>query len=379
MVRDAPFRGAAEQVTDATLLGPFDGQIVDAVTGEPVSDATVVGVWNFDRGSGLVGPEGSDVVLAETDKAGRYRIGPLRLSPRPVSSRLVDFHLVVYKRGYAAYRSDRARVGEAEFAVRHNTIALEKWTERDSHAEELLMLRAPRDVARVSGWQAHLANVALYRSQGGQRAPDQPAESTTGLVPTGPAAAGGSLGTASTAPLRPMLLDATELLSPTDLRQRTGDSDLLTQKDLADLPRTPHYHGVHLEATGRAETLDVSYRVWSSPPGGLEPVIERFQVSLGEVPLSGEVTAETWVLEAEDIRAVAFVDRGADAAVLLTCGPEQCTDVATVIVLARMIRDNLENLRRVPADESEELETPATDDESATPAADPAAETEAQE
>src|SRR5690606_33633964 len=50
IVRDAPFRGAADRVTDAPLVGPFDGRITDDTTGEPVADATVVAVWSFDEG-----------------------------------------------------------------------------------------------------------------------------------------------------------------------------------------------------------------------------------------------------------------------------------------------------------------------------------------
>ena len=47
LVRPATFVGARDQVTDATLLGPFDGQVVDVATGEPVAEAMVVGVWAF--------------------------------------------------------------------------------------------------------------------------------------------------------------------------------------------------------------------------------------------------------------------------------------------------------------------------------------------
>ena len=163
LVRDAPFRGAAEQVTDGTLRGPFDGKIVDASTGEPIADAIVVGVWSYDSGAGVYGPSGSDEVEVVTDAAGRYRIPVAPYKNHGADARLVHFRLLVYKRGYAAYRSDRHMKGgvRQDFTVRHNTIKLHKWSETDSHADHGLFLRAPRAVRLASKWESHLANLDL--------------------------------------------------------------------------------------------------------------------------------------------------------------------------------------------------------------------------
>jgi hypothetical protein len=84
---------------------------------------------------------------------------------RGATLRLVSFQLVVYKRGYASYRSDAlfeggGRAGaRRDFTGRHNRIELEKWRERDSHAEHLLFLSPPREVVRVARWERQQANL----------------------------------------------------------------------------------------------------------------------------------------------------------------------------------------------------------------------------
>ena len=145
IVRPAPFKGFRDQVTDASLHGPFDGQIVDESTGEPIADATIVAVWSYDHGDGFIGPAGSEIFEATTDEAGRYRVPEAKLEVRGPTTRLVSFELVVYKRGYVAYRSNRMTDGSArtDFTVRHNRIALQKWRQTDSHVDHLVFLAAP--------------------------------------------------------------------------------------------------------------------------------------------------------------------------------------------------------------------------------------------
>jgi hypothetical protein len=358
LVRDAPFRGAAEQVTDSSLRGPFDGKIVDAATGEPIADAIVVGVWSYDAGSGVYGPSGSDEVEVTTDAAGRYRIGSAPFKNHGPDSRLVHFRLVVYKRGYASYRSDRVLEGGArgDFTLRHNTIRIRKWSESDSHAQHALFLRPPRAVRLASKWEGHLANLDLYRELGGSAEltgdrGKSPASTTQ--VPTSPELSAGE-GSAAADPQSGKLLEASSMMVPADLQVRTGDEGTFVMGELGDLPRTAFYHGVHLEADGRGEEYDVAYRVWHKPPGGLDPVQARFKATFPDVPVTDEVTEQTWVYDAADIRAVAFIDTDAESGVLLTCGPAQCTDIETAIIVAKFLRASLNKIRLV--DEAEPAE-----------------------
>jgi hypothetical protein len=338
LVRDAPFSGALHHVADTSLLGPFDGQIVDAVTNEPLRDTTIVGVWSYDRGDGLVAPYGSETVTVTTDRAGRYRVPEAPAEIRGRTVKLVAFTLVAYKRGYVGYRSDVPYDAgkRPEFVARHNRIALRKWDSRDSHAEHLLALAPPPEIEKLADWERTDANLDLFRAH-------------TGEVKTDP---GG--------PTEPQLqlLDARALLPPEDVRRRTGFADAFEVKDLGDLAHTHFYHGVHLHAVGREETWDVGLRVWSDPPGGLDPVIETFEATLPGVTPSGEITSETWVFESEAVRAIAFVDRERKVAVLLTCGGMQCIDIDTTIILGRHVHDRLDKMGTMAASDAPAPATP---------------------
>lgn len=345
IVRPAPFKGARTQVTDTSLLGPFDGQIVDQATGEPIQDAVVVGVWSYDRGDGFIAPSGSETISVHTDEAGRYRIGRAPLRKRGASLRLVSFRLVVYKRGYASYRSDALFVdgsrsgARRDFTGRHNRIELEKWRERDSHAEHLLFLAAPREVVRVARWERQQANLDLYAALGGQ------VEGEEG------GGGGPKPGPGEPAPEVDMWLDALGLIQPEDVAMRTGYDGDFAVEDLGDFPRTHFYHGVLLRAVDQEEEYDFSFRVWHRPTGGLDPVIAIFRDNL-PVEVSAEVTPETWVYEepGTQFRGVAFIDRGLETGVLVSCGPAQCIDLETAIILAKYIHGRLDRLDSIPAE-----------------------------
>lgn len=329
LVRAPNFVGARDQVTDATLLGPFDGQVVDASTSEPVAGATVVVVWSYDRGDGFIGPYGAETANTETDATGRYRIPPARLAVRGSTVRLVEVYLVVYKRGYAGYRSDGVLGGgpRADFTVRHNRVELRKWQDSDSHADHLLYLAAPRPIQRAVRWETDLANLDLFRALGGAGAATE--EHTA----------------AETKPALAALLDASGLLTADEIRQRTGYSEAFEIKDLTDLRRTDFYHGVHFQAVGQDERHDLALRVWRAPPGGMAPVVATIQETFGATKPTGDITAETWILSEGGVHAVAFIDREAKVGVLLTCGDLQCADVDTAIILAKLAARSLDRIQ----------------------------------
>ncbi len=342
IVRDPGFSGARDRVTDVSLLGPFDGQVLDEQTAEPLQGATVVGVWSYDVGDGLIAPLGSEVVEVKTDQAGRYRIPEAPMKIRGPGVRLVTFELVAYKRGYVAYRSDARFEGgpRTDFSLRHNEVKLRKWRKGDSHARHLVYLAAPPAVQQRARWEREAANLDLYRTLGGQATieVEEPEPDPTATL---------------------QLLDATGLLPPEEIRRRTGYADAFTPGDLADLTRTHFYHGVHLRAVDREEAWDVAYRVWKDPPGGMDSVRDTFRATLQDVEPTGDVTAETWVFDDDKVRAVAFVDADARVGVLLTCGAMQCVDIETAIILARYIADNVAALSHDDAP-SEAPATPPT-------------------
>lgn len=347
IVRNADFVGAKTRVTDAPLTGPFDGQVVDAATDEPIQGATVVAVWSYDRGDALVGPYGSEMRTVKTDQAGRYRIDPAPAQVRGRHVRLVSFTLSVYKRGYVGYRSDAEFAGgpRRDFTLRHNEVALQKWRKGDSHARHLVYLAAPAVLQAETSWEREAANLDLYRTLGGEAVVSLPTE-------------------ADEPSSKLQILDAAGLLPPEEIRRRTGYTDAFSSGELGDLARTHFYHGVHLQAVDREETWDVAFRVWKDPPGGLDGVRDTFRATLPDVEPTGDVTDETWVFDDDKVRAVAFVDADARVGVLLTCGAMQCVDIETAIILARYIADNLEAIELVDAPSGDA--TPATTSTSST-------------
>jgi hypothetical protein len=356
-VRPAPFKGARNQVTDTSLLGPFDGQIVDQATGAPVQDAVVVGVWSYDRGDGFISPDGSETISVQTDEAGRYRIGRAPLHELGTSLRLVSFRLIVYKRGYASYRSDALLEGgtRRDFTSRHNRIELGKWRDRDSHAAHLMFLAPPREVVRVARWERQQANLDLYRTLAGE-----PSEDTAVEGPETP----------DTAAPEDLWLDASQIIYPEDVAMRTGYDGDFAVEELGDFPRTTFYHGVLFRAVEREEEYDFSFRVWHRPSGGLDPVVEIFRENL-PVEVTPEVTPETWVYEepGTGFRGVAFIDRDEQTGVLVSCGPAQCIDLETAIILAKFIHGRLDRIGTVAAQPAEpaSAETPAPAETPAAP------------
>ncbi|HZS36835.1 MAG TPA: hypothetical protein VFF06_08415, partial [Polyangia bacterium] len=105
-VQTASFPIRPDTVEPGNLLGPFDGQVVDAVTGKPLADALVFASWGFEVGRGLIAPAGAWVATAETDGDGNYHV-PRMASVPGSRTRVERFTLIIYKRGYVGYRSDR--------------------------------------------------------------------------------------------------------------------------------------------------------------------------------------------------------------------------------------------------------------------------------
>ncbi|MFZ6185523.1 hypothetical protein ACOXH8_42785 [Nannocystis pusilla] len=347
IVRPPAYVGARDVVTDASLIGPFDGQVVDAATSEPVAEATVVAVWSYDRGDGFIGPWGAETTSVTTDATGRYRIPPAKLVVRGSTARLVDAYLIVYKRGYAGYRSDAVSTGgpRSDFTVRHNRVELRKWQNSDSHAEHLLFLAPPRPLHKAVRWEAELANLDLFRALGGAGGPAVVVEEEE------PGKA--------TAPVVAEVLDASGLLTPDEVRQRTGYTEAFEVKDLTDLKRTGFYHGVHLQAVNSDERHDLALRVWSAPPGGMDPVAATIQETFGKVKPGADITPETWSTTADGVHAIGFVDRAQKIGVLLTCGDQQCHDLDTALILAKHVYRSLDRLKSVP-DPAGAAATPAT-------------------
>lgn len=349
LVRPAAHRGADLVHAHANLVGPYDGQLVDAQSGEAIANATVVASWDYDEGEGFVAPLGREVFSTRTDKAGRYRIPAAPLKKRSPTAKLVAFTLSVAKAGYLPYRSDQTESGQIrrDFAQRNHTIALAPALPSSSAMTQLVYLRgvAAQTIAGQDTLRER-ANLELYRIQSDL----DPSEALP--------APGQAPKKVLTPPKVAQWLDASALLDADGLRTRTGSFSEFTVQDLADLPRSANYHGVHFRAKDLDVRHDFAYRVWFEPPEGLAAISELLKENLPNAQASTIITDQSWTFENEELRAVAFVDPSANAAVLLTCGVELCRDLDTAVLVARHLARNLDALKRIDAPEASERKTP---------------------
>jgi hypothetical protein len=320
LVSEATFRGRADSLKPADLLGPFSGQVLDSETDKPVEKAVVHASWAFERGMGFVAPRGAAELALETDANGRYRVPKLTELPGGLSMRVARFTLVVYRRGYVAYRSDSLFPDQAprhDFVQRGNVVRLTPWSPELSHARHMAFLGGGDPVRRASAWELEQAALELDRAY----APAEPVRRP-----------------------RVALLNATPLLTADEVRATTGLKGLFQEQRLMDLERTAFYDSRHFQAVGQPQTYDVALRVWRLDPDAAE---ERYLRLLGELPAAksrNEIADRSLRAQEGDILAVAFLDRQTGAVVELTCGASQCKKHEVLIELARRVLPRLARL-----------------------------------
>lgn len=158
----APFPARPDTVVPGSLVGPFDGVVLDQGTSEPIAGALVLASWAFESPRGLLSPYASYSTSVVTEIDGTYRLPALPRFQNHPSSLLRRFTLVVYKAGYLGYRSDLRtddRTPRHDFAQRGNTIRMDRFPQGESHARHLVFLGAGsllQRSAQAEGKQAAL-------------------------------------------------------------------------------------------------------------------------------------------------------------------------------------------------------------------------------
>ncbi|HSK01747.1 MAG TPA: hypothetical protein VK932_10920, partial [Kofleriaceae bacterium] len=230
-IRTAPFRARPDAADPGSLRGPFSGRVLDATTKTPIAGALVYAAWTLERGSALPEPAGSREIVGSTDAGGYYRIG--RIGDLPAGARITDFTLLVYKRGYVAYRSDRRfhDLGpRMDFAQSENQVLLERWRTELSHARHLRFVGAGTAVAALTQWELADASAEL-----------------DGRRPAGEDLRPGREGT---------YVVAAQLLTDAEIKARTRYDGQFETGPLSDEPDTAVYSSQHFKALGRPETWD---------------------------------------------------------------------------------------------------------------------------
>ena len=141
-VAKAPYARRLGSGVSGSLLGPFDGQVIDQSNASPLGSALVVGTWTFQEAGGLAVPESSYSVTAVTGSDGGYSL-PSVPAGRQFAGLLRRFTLVVYKAGFVGYRSDLRfddRSPRHDFVQRGNVVRLDRFPVGESHTRHLVFL-----------------------------------------------------------------------------------------------------------------------------------------------------------------------------------------------------------------------------------------------
>jgi hypothetical protein len=336
VVKVAPFGQRPDSIKAGSLLGPFDGQVVDADTGLPLSDATVACFWAFDRGLGSSAPEAVRSYVTATNVDGRYLVPALRNFPQGLTTRLARLSLIVYRKEYVSFRHDRvfAQTGRPLFSQLGTVVRLARWSPELSRARHLLFLGGGVALEKASAWE-NLAAAAELDGQPGQGI------GRLSLAPAGP----------TTRPAPPRL-DAAVLISSDEVRTVTGYEGSF-QTGRLEGQRSEAYDTFHLRATDKPERYDVAVRIWRP---GTDKLVEKYEEILKALPGSKQTDERgdrSFVVTQGEILGLGILSRDAGSVVLLTCGRGQCSKPGHLSELAKRVEKNLSRLPPPPADEAE--------------------------
>jgi hypothetical protein len=320
-VRTAPFRVRPDAAEPGSLQGPFTGRVIDVTTHTAIAGALVYAAWTFERGTGLAEPAGAKELVASTDAAGNYTVP--RLDHVPRGTRATEFTLLIYKRGFIAYRSDRrfSDLGlRMDFAQTDNQVLLERWRNELSHARHLRFVGSGTAVAALTQWE--LADASAELDGRRQRGNDD---------------------------LRPGRSDgqyvvAAQLLAEADIKARTKYDGGFETGPLSDEPDTAIYSSQHFKALGRPETWDVALRLWRLEPGKAQERYDELLTQLPGITEKDDVASRSFIAAENEIRGVGFLDAPRGIVVLLTCGSNQCISQDDATSMAQTIYARIKNL-----------------------------------
>jgi hypothetical protein len=318
--RTAPFRVRPDSADTGSLTGPFDGRVVDTTTKAPVAGALVYGTWTLERGTALPEPAGAKEFVGSTDAAGHYKVPELGVLPRGV--RVTEFTLLVYKRGYIAYRSDRrfADLGpRMDFAQHANQVLLERWRNELSHARHLRFVGSGTAVAALTAWELADASAELD----GKRSAGEDLRPGRG---------------------EGQYLVAAQLLTEADIKKRTRYDGGFETGPLADEPDTTTYSSQHFKALGRPESWDIAIRMWRLDPGKAQDRYEELLTQLPNTTEKDDVATRSFTASEGEIRGFGFLDAPRGIVVFINCGSNQCTGAEDSGALAKIIYDRIRQL-----------------------------------
>ncbi len=320
----APFPSRPDSVRPADLLGPYDGKVVDADSERPIAGAIVAASWAFERGIGAAGPLDAEEVVTQTGADGRYTIARLSRLPTGMSARVRRFTIIVYRRGYVGWRSDRrfpGRQARRDFSQRGNLVRLERWQPTFAHGQHLMFLGGGARLREAAAWEAEQAGLDLDGEASGRS---------------------GTVGSTAGAPVA--MLNIAGLLTDDEIRGVTGYVGTFDDGKLADLPTTEFYDSRHFKAKGRTESHDVGLRVWRLGAAAAEVQYGKLQKDLPKANITDEIGDASFRAQTGQIQGLVFLVRERGVVVSLTCGAGQCTDSSQIVRLGKLVESRLPEL-----------------------------------
>jgi len=320
-IRTAPFRVRPDSAEPGSLQGPFTGRVVDATTHAPIAGALIYAAWTFERGTGLAEPAGAKEFVGSTDATGNYKVP--RLGRMPSGTRVTEFTLLIYKRGFIAYRSDRrfADLGlRMDFAQDDNQVLLERWRNDLSHARHLRFVGSGTAVAALTQWELGDASAELDGRRLREGDDLRPGRGEGQYVV------------------------AAQLLTETDIKARTKYDGGFETGPLSDEPDTASYSSQHFKALGRPETWDVAICVWRLDPGKAQERYDELLTQLPGIVEKDDVASRSFMATENDIRGIGFLDAPRGIVVLMTCGSNQCLSADDAAALAQIVYGRIKSL-----------------------------------
>ncbi len=320
--RTASFRQRPDAVSAGNLNGPFNGRVLDAANRSPVTGAVVYATWTFERSTPLPVVAGYREAVASTDATGRYRLA--ELGAVPAGTRVTDVALVIYKRGFVAYRSDRRFTDfgpRRDFSQLENQVLLERWRPEYSHARHVRFVGGGGVISAVTDWEAEVAMAELDPT----RKPEGPGQLLPGPV-DGPSVV------------------AAALLKPEEIKARTRFDGSFETGPLGDEPDTATYSSQHFRALGRNEGFDVAIRLWRVGPAAAVDRYDELRTGLPDVDEKDEIASRSLRAIENDIFGVGFLDGQRGIVVLITCGKSQCSSVEDVVSFGHIAHKRIKEI-----------------------------------
>lgn len=311
----ASFPARAGGDDPAQLCGPYTGRIVDGDDKSPVAGAFVHGTWSTRNTLGASPMErGTSSVTVNSDVDGTYRI------PGQSCRGATDFQLLVYKKGFVAYRSDRRYRDfgpRKDFGQKGQTISLRRWDSSLSHVRHLQYVGNHPATLALTQWEVPLASAE--RNQTRNAGPTSNPFQGKKRIP------------------------ATRLLSEALIRRATQYDGRFETGPLEDEPDTDGYSSQHFRAVDKPASFDIALRVWTLPTK--EEASDRYDAVSS---LSSNSEDRTNWVKGEMDRAF-FAKEGATLAagalnsqtqvvLFLTCGSDLCKNESVIATILRDIQ-----------------------------------------